>query len=128
MLRVLALVGKELGRSPGQRFRLEQWAPYLESQHGIRIDFAPFESAELSDVMASPGHLAKKSALVLRDFVARSKDIHAARGYDAVLLYREAALLGPAIYERVLARLGVPFAVESSVPAGRNEPNSVAAD
>ncbi len=112
MPRVLALVGKELGRSPGQRFRLEQWAPYLESQHGISIDFAPFESAELSDVMGLPGKLAKKSAFVLRDFVARSKDIHAARRYDAVLLYREAALLGPAIYERVLARFGIPFAVD----------------
>jgi glycosyltransferase involved in cell wall biosynthesis len=76
------------------------------------MDFAPFESAALSDVMLLPGHFPKKAALVLRDFVARWADVRAASDYDAVMLYREAALLGPALYERVLARRRIPFAVD----------------
>ena len=39
MHRVLAFVQKPVGKSPGQRFRLEQWAPYLRSRHGIELDF-----------------------------------------------------------------------------------------
>lgn len=109
MIRLLAVVQKRPGLSPGQRFRLEQWAPNLESLHGISLDFLPFESPSLTEIIYQSGHLLSKSALIVRDTIRRREVLSRAFAYDAVVIYREASLLGPAIYERLLARAGVPF-------------------
>lgn len=126
-MRVLALVSKAPGISPGQRFRIEQWAPYLAAQHGIEVEYAAFESPELTRVLYQPGHVASKAARILSDFARRRHDVLRARRYDAVFVYREAALLGPAVYERVLRLLGVPFVLDfddaiwmQSGPGGAN--------
>jgi glycosyltransferase involved in cell wall biosynthesis len=109
MIRLLALVQKRPGLSPGQRFRLEQWSPLLEAKHGIRIDFEPFESTELTDVLYRPGHKARKAVLLVRDTLRRRRVLGESRKYDGIVIYREAAMLGPAIYERLLTWLGVPI-------------------
>ena len=107
-LRVLVLANKPAGRSPSQRFRLEQWAPHLARDHGIDLELAPFESERLTEILYQPGHLFSKALLVMRDFVRRAKMLREARRYDAVVIHREAALIGPAIYERLIACSGVP--------------------
>jgi glycosyltransferase involved in cell wall biosynthesis len=112
MIRLLTLIQKPLGRSPGQRFRLEQWAPQLEAHHGIRLDFLPFESPRLTEILYRPGHAAEKAVWMLRDTFRRRRVLSEARGYDGVVIYREAASLGPAIYERLLARASVPLFVD----------------
>jgi glycosyltransferase involved in cell wall biosynthesis len=112
MHRVLALVQKPVGINPGQRFRLEQWVPYLRSKHGIEITFCAFESDELSKALSRPGNVPRKVAYVLRDFWQRRRAVRDARNYDLAVLYREASLIGPAIYERVLARAGIPFLLD----------------
>ena len=109
MIRLLALVQKAVGIAPGQRFRLEQWAPHLEARHGIRIDFLPFESPALTEVLYQPGSRVTKARLMLGDAVRRREVLAKARGYDGVVIYREVSLLGPAIYERLLARTGIPI-------------------
>ena len=108
-LRILALTLKPEGVSPGQRFRLEQWAPHLSADHGIDLHFLPFESPQLSALLYQRGKTALKAFWVLRDFLRRAKAVLSARHYDAVIVYREAALIGPALYERLLARSGVPL-------------------
>lgn len=110
-MRVLALVSKAQGLSPGQRFRLEQWAPYLAADHDIHIDFAPFESPTLTEALRWPGLRRRKALLVARDFIRRAADIAATRRYDAAIVYRETSLLGPALYDRWLAR-SVPFLID----------------
>lgn len=108
-LRLLVLVSKAPGLSPGQRFRLEQWAPRALSQHDIELDFVPFESPALTTLLHQPGQRPKKAAWVLFDFARRLLPVLRARHYDGVVVFREAALLGPAIYERLLASLRVPI-------------------
>jgi glycosyltransferase involved in cell wall biosynthesis len=108
-LRVLVLTIKPKGLSPGQRFRLEQWASPLASKHGVTMDFAPFESQHLTRLLYQPGHIGKKIYWVARDFLRRARVVARSRGYDAAIVYREAALIGPAVYERLLARSGVPM-------------------
>lgn len=112
MIRLLALVQKPEGVSPGQRFRLEQWAPHLRARHGIDLEFAPFESPGLTQVLYEPGRVPEKAVRVLHDFVRRAVDVAAAGRFDGVVLYREAALLGPAFYERVLALRGIPTVLD----------------
>lgn len=111
-MKVLALVSKAVGISPGQRYRLEQWAPYLASEHDIHLDFAPFESPALTEALKDPGHRGRKAMLVARDFVRRSSDLRAAEGYDAVVIYRETSLLGPALYEHWLVQRRIPFLID----------------
>jgi glycosyltransferase involved in cell wall biosynthesis len=112
MLRVIAFVQKPVGINPGQRFRLEQWAPHLLAHHGIELTFCPFESDELTAVLYSAGNVARKGAHMLRAFWNRRQHVSQARDYDAAVVYREMSLLGPAIYERVLARTGIPFILD----------------
>jgi glycosyltransferase involved in cell wall biosynthesis len=111
-MRVIAFVSKEKGISPGQRFRLEQWAPHLECEHGITIDFVPFESPALTRALRDTGNVPQKAAYVLRDFALRSAHVRRATSYDAAIVFREVSLIGPALYERVLRALGVPFVVD----------------
>ena len=108
-LRVLALASKPWGLAPGQRFRFEQWAPHLARDHSIDLELLPFESPELTEVLYKPGHHLEKAWLVSRDFIHRRSAIRQASAYDAVLLFREAALIGPAFYERQLARSKTPL-------------------
>jgi hypothetical protein len=74
-LRLLALVPRPVGISPGQRYRLEQWAPHLKSAHGISIDFAPFESSGLTRALDRQGHTIEKVARVGFDFLRRSAEL-----------------------------------------------------
>jgi glycosyltransferase involved in cell wall biosynthesis len=107
-LRVLAIVPSRYDTSPGQRFRIEQWQSVLAAQ-GIDIDYAPFEDADLNAVLYKPGHLGRKLALVTGRLVARLTEALGARRYDLVYIFRESALVGPALVERLLAFKGVPF-------------------
>lgn len=109
MIRLLALVSKPPGVSPGQRYRIEQWAPYLLSQHGISVEYDVFESPALTRILYRPEHKAQKAALMLGAAWRRRRILARAREYDAVLIYREASLLGPAIYERLLKRRNIPL-------------------
>jgi hypothetical protein len=45
-IEVLVLTPALHGTSPGQRFRIEQWAPHLEKR-GFRFTFAAFEDEAL---------------------------------------------------------------------------------
>lgn len=111
-VRLLALVQKGVGISPGQRYRLEQWAPHLRARHQIQIDFDAFESPRLTEVVYQPGRRLEKATLMLRDTWRRRTALGRARQYDGVIIYREMALLGPAIYERLLARQRLPIIVD----------------
>src|SRR6266496_2883159 len=102
-LRVLALVPYPTGRVPGQRYRLEQRAPRME-RLGIDITFSPFLSRRGMDVLYRRGHSATKAAETIRGYLHRVGEVLREQRYDVAYLYREAALLGPAWIEALLAR------------------------
>lgn len=106
-LRVLAVVPAVYDRSPGQRYRIEQWEPFC-AEAGVDLEFLPFESARLHDLLYEPGRYVAKAAEVAAACARRALHVRRARRCDAVFLYREAALLGPAVFERLLGRTGVP--------------------
>jgi glycosyltransferase involved in cell wall biosynthesis len=108
-LRLLTLVLKEPGIAPNQRYRHEQWAPYLERDHGIRLEFEPFESPALTEVLYRPGNFLKKTRLAIAD--AWRRWLRRTRGlaFDGVIVLRQAMLIGGPWIERWLARQGVPL-------------------
>ncbi|HUG54127.1 MAG TPA: glycosyltransferase family 4 protein [Vicinamibacteria bacterium] len=100
-MRVLAWVPYPLGKAPGQRYRIEQWAPYLR-EAGIDIVFQPFADERLSRALYAPGRAAAKAAGMAAGLGRRFRQAWQAERYDAVLLQREGALIGPAWSERLL--------------------------
>ena len=98
-----------MDRAPNQRFRHEQWAPHLAREHGISLDFAPFESPELSDLLAARGRRTRKLLLATRDFARRWTRRHEAERYDGVVVLREASVIGGAWIEGYIASRGIPL-------------------
>lgn len=108
-LRLLALVQKARDLAPNQRFRHEQWAPYLERDHGISLEFSPFESPELTELLYARAPLVAKARLVARDAARRWAQRTRARDFDGVVILRESSLLGGAWIERWLAAQRIPY-------------------
>lgn len=102
-MNVLALVPYPLDSAPGQRYRIEQWAPYLREE-GIDVHFEPFAAEALSTALYRPGHYATKAWHMTRAWLRRARTARRAAGFDIVYLYREAALIGPAWLERLVRR------------------------
>ena len=102
-MRVLAIVPNIYDTSPGQRFRLEQWEPLLR-ERGVEIIYAPFESEELHSVLHQSGRVPRKLRLVADAFARRFTILNSVGQYDVCYLFREAALLGPPLFERLLAK------------------------
>ncbi len=102
-MRVLALTPNLYGVSPGQRSSIELWEKVLEPA-GITLDHSSFETERLREVIYAPGHSVRKAAELSRAYGRRVRSLRIVEGYDAVLVYREAALVGPALIERLVAR------------------------
>lgn len=107
-MRLLAIVPSLYDTSPGQRYRIEQWEPLLR-ERGVEIDYYSFEDEALHSLIYEAGNLPRKLQLVSGAFARRARLMRRLREYDAVYIFREAALLGPAIFERLIHRSGVPM-------------------
>jgi len=107
-MRLLALMPSLYDTSPGQRYRLEQWDPLLR-ERGVEITYEPFESPELHQVVYKPGLLGTKLKLVTGAVRRRAALLNKIKNYDVVYIFREAALLGPPVFERLVYQSGVPF-------------------
>src|SRR5215470_11685328 len=107
-MRVLALVPSVFDTAPGQRFRIEQWDALLR-ESGVEIVYAPFECEELHSIISSRGRFGAKLRLMIRAFVNRVGALLGVGDYDAVYVFREAALFGPAVFEYWIKLSGVPM-------------------
>lgn len=116
MRRVAALVPNVLGKSPGQRVRIETWAPYLR-EAGWQVDFYPFEDERLHEVLYSAGRAPEKAARLASCYARHV--LTALRGprCDVLFIPREASLVGPALTERLAAaRSGAPVIYDLDDP------------
>jgi glycosyltransferase involved in cell wall biosynthesis len=104
---VCALVPYPPDTTPSQRFRLEQWIPYLQAE-GISVDLFPFVDGPLMRLLYQPGRWAAKAAALSKALVRRFADVAAARRYDVVFVHRAVCIIGPAVLERVLPAYGKP--------------------
>jgi glycosyltransferase involved in cell wall biosynthesis len=114
-MEVLTLIPNRHGFAPGQRGSIELWEKVLEPE-GIRLHWAPFESERLREILYRPGLRVEKAAEMVRGYVERLKLLKHLDEYDAVFVYREAALLGPAFLEKRIARRGVPIIYQLDDP------------
>ena len=89
MLRVLALVPYPTGRVPGQRYRIEQWAPHLRAL-GVDVTLASGLSPAAYERLQRPGGLAAKAAGLLAAHARRRRQLRDPAGFDLAYVYREA--------------------------------------
>ena len=106
--RVLILCPAPLDRYPAQRFRIEQWASGLQSL-GVQIDFEPFMSSELIEILYQPGKHGAKAKSIFSALLRRARSLKHLEEFDLVYVLRETSLLGPALFERWMRLKKVPF-------------------
>jgi glycosyltransferase involved in cell wall biosynthesis len=107
-VKVLVLTPYLQGTTAGPRSSFELWERVLEPA-GITLHHEPFESERLHEIIYRPGHVLEKSTEMLRGWWRRALLMRDLDRYDAVLVNREAALVGPALLERWVSRRGKPI-------------------
>jgi len=104
--RILFVVQHRWDRSPGQRYRCEQYIPYLEKA-GFECVYSPIlvDAKEDKDFY-SPGNYLRKLDLFLKGAWRRWRDARRAKNFDIVYIYREAFMTGTIMFEKMLKRSG----------------------
>jgi glycosyltransferase involved in cell wall biosynthesis len=103
MPKVLIIANHRKGRSPGQRFRFEQYLDMLE-RNGFEITFSNFISEADDKLFYAPGNFAGKISILIKNFFIRTKEVLFASRYDIIFIYREATMIGTSVFERWMAK------------------------
>lgn len=103
--RILYIVPHRMQRSPGQRFRCEQYIPQLEAD-GFQITYSNLLSKSDDLAFYSNGRYFAKFVILIKSFFIRLRDVMRAPRYDIVFIYREAIMVGSSIFERLLRLSG----------------------
>lgn len=102
---VIFLVPFPRQQAPSQRFRLELYEPYLHKA-GIRYSVLSFLDTDTSKRLYKKGQSFRKAWGIVRGFLRRFKhvliDIHR---YRYVYVLRQAAPIGPPLFEWLIARV-----------------------
>ena len=105
--KILFIAHHRFDRSPGQRYRFEQYFSYLE-ENGISCKLSNIISEEDDKILYSHGNYFSKAKIALRAYMSRKKELKSIKEYDLVVIYREAILTRSTFFEKRLAKTGVP--------------------
>ncbi len=103
MARIHIIAPHRTGRSPSQRYRLEQYIPHLRAQ-GHEVLYARLLDVWDDRILYSRGHIISKGLLLLKAFLRRWRDVMGIRHGDTVLLHREAFMTRGILFERMIRR------------------------
>lgn len=102
---ILFLAPYPFDQAPSQRFRFEQYVGMLEEE-GFEVQFYSFLDNEGWRFLYTRGNLLRKSGAVLRGFLRRiALFFGPAFRAHFVFIHREAAPIGPPVFEFLLARV-----------------------
>jgi len=93
---------------PSNRFRIEQYLPYLTEQ-GIEWMLSPFVSSAFYKILYRQGYTGAKFMHFGMSCLRRLKDIIHLQKYDLIVVHREAFPIGPPWIERIIHRLNIPM-------------------
>ncbi len=91
------------GRSPGQRFRFEQYTDCL-SAAGFSITYSYLLNQWDDRHFYHHGNYTAKLWIAIKGLIIRMFDVIRASRFDYVLVYREAHFFGMAFFERLIAK------------------------
>lgn len=91
------------GIAPSQRFRIEQYIPYLKDQFEVRV--FPFWSEKAWNILYKKGKVREKLCYLLTAFGRRKLALLKATKADFVYIHREAAPIGWPLFEWFLCKV-----------------------
>jgi glycosyltransferase involved in cell wall biosynthesis len=106
--KLLCIVQHRYDRSPGQRFRIEQFLPLLKA-NGWDVTYSNIISEKDDAVLYASGRYFGKFRIMLKSWFHRLRDLRRATDYDAIFIYREAFMLGSTFFEKRLAKKIIPL-------------------
>lgn len=92
------------GEAPSQRFRFEQYFSILEKQ-GYKLEIYPFLNQSTWQILYSEGNSVRKIMGLLGSFFRRLILLFKLRKADYIFIHREAAQIGPPIFEWIIAKV-----------------------
>ena len=99
MKKILYIVAHRLGRSPGQRFRFEQYLDYL-AKNGFEYKISNFLNEKDDKIFYSKGKYLKKLWIMFKSIRQRFNDVKHASEYDIIFIYRDAIMIGTTWFEK----------------------------
>ncbi len=102
---VLIICAHRPNRSPSQRYRFEQYLPFLQEQ-GFDFTFSYLLNEKQDRLFYSHGNHLKKALLLIKTVYTRLKDLFRLKKFDIVFIQREALFFGTSFFERRAARSG----------------------
>ena len=90
--------------APSQRFRFEHYLPELE-QAGIKYNYKTFVTGEDYKIMFQSGKAIKKGLIIAKGIIKRTGLLFTLKKYQFIYIHREAALLGPPVFEWLIAKV-----------------------
>lgn len=101
--RLLYIAPHRPGRSPGQRFRFEQFLPFIEAK-GYKVTYSYIVNEWDDRIFYKKGKYLFKIFIGIKAFFKRIFDVLRANKYDVILIYREAHFIGTTLFEKLLAK------------------------
>lgn len=108
MKRVLFIAHHRLDRSPGQRYRFEQYFDWFK-QNGIDCELSNLLDEEDDKNLYASGNYWNKLKIAINSYKKRRNDLKRIKDYDLVVIYREALITRGTNFERKVAKSGVPM-------------------
>lgn len=101
--RLLYIAPHRPGRSPGQRFRFEQYMNHL-TRNGFQITYSYVVNKWDDKILYRKGNYIFKFWIGLKTFLIRLFDWMRVNRFDIILVYREAQFLGNTFFEKRFAK------------------------
>ena len=102
---ILFLLPYPLHRAPSQRFRVENLLFVLDDA-GKSYDLAPFMDNDLWEILYKNGSIFAKAFGIIKSYFKRLNTVlFQAKNYEYIFIHREAAPLGPPIFEWILSKV-----------------------
>lgn len=103
--KVLFLLPYPVKHAPSQRFRVELYERFF-TEAGLEYKFAPFMDTNTWKILYKGGSAAQKAIGIIKGYLNRWKTVlFEVPKYEYVFVHREAAPLGPPVFEWIVARL-----------------------
>ncbi|MDG1428817.1 MAG: glycosyltransferase family 4 protein [Crocinitomicaceae bacterium] len=102
--RIIFIAPYPTSQAPSQRFRFEQYLAILEND-GFQVEVHPFLSAKDWAPLYKKGSFLRKGISMLRSFARRFGLLFKLRKFDSIFIHREASMIGPPIFEFIIAKI-----------------------
>lgn len=102
--KILFIAPYPKAKAPSQRFRFEQYIPLLEKE-GFETELIPFLSEKDWAPLYKDGSFIRKGWSMIRSFWKRFFLLFKLKKYDYIFIHREASMIGPPIFEWIIAKV-----------------------